>query len=244
MIYHGNSCFINMRESGKILSRVFRYIKKYLKPGITTNEINHLCHYKILSMNATSACLHYHGYPKSICTSINNVVCHGIPSNRKLNNGDILNIDISINYFGWHSDCSKMFIIGQVHPHVYKLINVVYNAMFAAINLLRPGIYINSIGNIIENHVNLYGFNVVKDYCGHGIGKKFHEYPNILHCANLDNLLLKKGMFFTIEPIVNIGSGSTILLSDNWTVVTADNSLSAQFEHTIGITDTGCEIFT
>ncbi|MDR2723885.1 MAG: type I methionyl aminopeptidase [Holosporaceae bacterium] len=237
--------FVGLRNAGKLAAYILDYITPYIQKGITTLELDRLCQEEILKHNAIPAQLGYNGYPKSICTSLNHVVCHGIPSERKLNNGDILNIDLTIILDGWYSDTSRMYVVGKVPEKVHELIDVTYEAMMLGISLARPGVYLGDIGHAIETYVTSRKFSVVRDYCGHGIGRVFHDEPAVLHFGKpKTGLLLEPGHVFTIEPMINIGDYRTKLLSDGWTVITVDRSLSAQFEHTIGITEDGCEIFT
>lgn len=242
---HSKDDFAKMRKSGEIAANILDYITPYVMPGTTTNQLNDLCHNKILEFNSIPAPLNYNGFPKSICTSVNHVVCHGIPSDKILNQGDIINIDVTIIYDGWHGDTSRMFYVGDVSLKAKKLVKTTYECMMIGIEQVKPGVKFNEIGNAIENHANNNGFSVVRDYCGHGIGQVFHDQPNILHCKNNQSEIIKEGMFFTIEPMINCGKCETILSKhDGWTVTTRDKQLSAQFEHTIGVTKYGYEIFT
>ena len=224
------------------------YITNYVKPGVTTNELNDLCHKKIIENNAIPAPLNYKGFPKSICTSINHVVCHGIPSDKKLKDGDIINIDVTVIVDGWHGDTSRMYYVGNMKKSLKAklLTQVTYDCMMLGINQVKPGARLGDIGYAIQNYAEKKGYSVVRDYCGHGIGKVFHDDPNVMHYGKKNTgLELQEGMFFTIEPMINIGSAQTILnKQDGWTVTTKDKSLSAQFEHTIGVTKDGYEIFT
>ncbi|HFL8824366.1 MAG TPA: type I methionyl aminopeptidase [Candidatus Azoamicus sp. OHIO1] len=230
----------------KLATNVLEMIESYIKKDITTNEINEICHeYIINDLKATPASLNYHGFPKSICTSLNNQVCHGIPNNKKLKSGDILNIDVTIMKNGYFGDTSKMFIIDTTDIKAQRLIETCKECLYMAIKKLKPGEYFNIIGETIENHANSKGYSVVKEYCGHGIGKFLHEDPLILHYKNIPNKLkMQSGMIFTIEPMINAGKEHVRLLDDNWTVVTKDNSLSAQWEHTILITENSYKILT
>ncbi len=220
-------------------------VSKIIKPGITTNEIDKVCYEFINDNKAYSAPLFYRGYPKSCCTSANHVVCHGIPSAKILKEGDIINVDVTAMKDGWHGDTSRMFKIGAVSIKAEKLINTTYESMMKAIEVVKDGIHLGDIGSTIQKHVEAQGFSVVQDFCGHGIGKKFHKEPNILHYGEAGTgEKIKTGMIFTIEPMINLGKYETKTLNDGWTAVTKDKSLSAQFEHTIGVTKDGCEIFT
>ncbi len=242
---HNDDAFIKMRKSGQIAANILDYITPFIKPGISTNYLNDLCHNKILDYNAIAAPLNYKGYPKSICTSVNHVVCHGIPSDKILYNGDILNIDVTVIYDGWHGDTSRMFFVGDVSVKAKNLVKVTYECLMLGIEQVKPGAKFSNIGVAIENHANKHGFSVVRDYCGHGIGEVFHDAPNILHYGNDNNEVMKEGMFFTIEPMINSGKHQTILSKhDGWTVTTRDKKLSAQFEHTLAVSKDGFEIFT
>ncbi len=243
---HPQENFAKMRIAGNLAAETLDYITDYIKVGVTTNYLNSLCEEFIKSKGAISACLNYKGFPKSICTSINHVVCHGIPSEKKLKNGDIMNIDVTVIVDGWHGDTSRMYYVGDVGIKQKRLTEVTYNAMMQGIELVKPGIYLGDIGHAIQKYVEKHNFSVVRDYTGHGIGQVFHDEPSVLHYGMPGTgLILKEGMFFTIEPMVNAGGFKTILSKlDGWTVTTRDKSLSAQFEHTIGITKDGYEIFT
>lgn len=243
---HNDADFVKMRNSGTLAAEILDYISDYVKPGVTTNELNDLCHNKIIENNAIAAPLNYRGFPKSICTSINHVVCHGIPSDKKLKEGDIINIDVTVIVDGWHGDSSRMFFVGKPNIKSKRLVETTYQCMMLGIEQVAPGKPFNNIGKAIEKHAHSNGFSVVRDYCGHGIGRVFHDEPSILHYdCKIDDILMEEGMFFTIEPMINAGSYKTILSKhDGWTVTTRDKSLSAQFEHTIGVTKDGYEIFT
>ncbi|QCI19800.1 MAG: type I methionyl aminopeptidase [Buchnera aphidicola (Brevicoryne brassicae)] len=237
-----------MRTSGKLAAEVLEMIKKYLRPNISTEDINQICHdYIIYEKKAIPACLGYHGFPKSICTSINDVVCHGIPNKKKiLKEGDIINIDITIIKDNYHGDTSKMFLIGKTSILSKRLCKIAQESLYLSLKLIRPGIPLYKIGEIIQNYVEKNNFSVVKEYCGHGIGRNFHEEPHILHYKNKENnILLKKGMIFTIEPMINAGNPQVRCMKDDgWTVKTKDRSLSAQYEHTVLVTDYGCDVLT
>ncbi|MDR1598166.1 MAG: type I methionyl aminopeptidase [Holosporales bacterium] len=242
---HKKAHFAKMREAGHLAANVLNYLELSIVEGVTTGELDRLCHDFIIKHNAIPATLGYEGYPKSSCISLNNVVCHGIPGNEVLRNGDILNIDITVILDGWHGDTSRMYTVGTITPHASKLIQVAYNALMKSIELVGPGVHWGNVGHFIETFVASNGFSVVKDYCGHGIGQIFHDLPQIDHFGTPgEGFIIREGMFFTIEPMVNAGLEETVLLDDGWTVVTFDNSLSAQFEHSIGITEHGAEIFT
>ena len=237
--------FEKTKLAGSIASGALDEVNNLIKPGISTLEIDKLCYEFINDHNAYSAPLYYRGYPKTCCTSTNHVVCHGIPSEKILNNGDIVNVDVTAIKDQWHGDTSRMFVVGECSVKAKKLIKITYNAMMRAINIIKAGIKIGNIGYTIQKSVEAEGFSVVKDFCGHGIGKKFHQSPNVLHYGEKDSgQELKAGMIFTIEPMINSGRFETKTLKDGWTAVTKDKSLSAQFEHTIGVTKEGYEIFT
>jgi methionyl aminopeptidase len=212
---------------------------------VTTATLDRLCHEFILDHGATPAPLNYRGYPKSICTSINHVVCHGIPGDRKLENGDILNIDVTVILDGWHGDSSRMYAAGTPSTRARNLIDVTYESLMRGIDAVRPGATTGDIGAAIQSYAEPERCSVVRDFCGHGLGRLFHDEPNILHYGRKgEGVPLRPGMFFTIEPMINLGLPGVKVLSDGWTAVTRDRSLSAQFEHTVGVTETGVEIFT
>ena len=237
--------FEKSRIAGSIAAGALDEVAKIVKPGITTNKIDKVCYEFINDNDAYSAPLFYRGFPKSCCTSSNHVVCHGIPSDKILRDGDIVNVDVTAYKNGWHGDTSRMFKIGDVSIKAEKLINATYESMMMAIKILKEGIQLGDIGYTIQNYVEANGFSVVQDFCGHGIGQTFHKEPNILHYGKKGTgEKIKAGMIFTIEPMVNLGEYETKTLNDGWTAVTKDKSLSAQFEHTIGVTKDGYEIFT
>lgn len=242
---HSLEDFSSMRKAGALASRVLDFITPYVKEGATTDYLNDLSHNFIIENGGIPAPLGYKGYPKSICVSINHVVCHGIPGPRILNNGDILNIDVTVILDGWHGDTSRMFCVGKVGIKARKLIDVTYEAMMRGIESVKPGVTLGDVGFAIQSFAESSGFSVVRDFCGHGIGKQFHTEPNVLHYGKPGTgLTLEEGMFFTIEPMINAGGHKVMILNDGWTAVTRDKSLSAQFEHTLGVTATGYEIFT
>ena len=244
---HNSTDFAKMRIAGKLAAEILDYITPFVEVGVTTNYLNDLCHKKIIENNAIPAPLNYRGFPKSICTSVNHVICHGIPSDKILKNGDILNIDVTVIVDGWHGDTSRMYFVGNDIPiKAKKLTQITYECMMMGIEKVKPEIHLGEIGFVIQNHAEKHGFSVVRDYCGHGIGKVFHAEPSVLHYGKKNSgILLKEGMFFTIEPMINVGTFETLLSKhDGWTVTTRDKSLSAQFEHTIGVTKDGFEIFT
>ena len=237
--------FSKTRLAGSIAAGALDEVAKIVKPGIRTEEIDKLCYEFINDHNAYSAPLYYRGFPKSCCTSANHVVCHGIPSDKTLKEGDILNVDVTAYKDGWHGDTSRMFEVGNVSVKAKKLIKTTYESMMKAIKLLKENVQLGDIGSTIQEHVEANGCSVVQDFCGHGIGKKFHEEPTILHFGKKGTgEKIKAGMIFTIEPMINLGNYETKVLNDGWTAVTKDKSLSAQFEHTVGITKDGYEIFT
>jgi methionyl aminopeptidase len=237
--------FEKTKIAGNIAARALDEVKKIVKPGISTDEIDRICYEFINDHDAYSAPLFYRGFPKSCCTSTNHVVCHGIPSDKILKEGDIVNVDVTALKNGWHGDTSRTFKVGEVSVKAKKLIKATYDSMMKAINIVKDGVYLGDIGSVIQTHVEAEGFSVVQDFCGHGIGKTFHKEPNILHYGKKGTgEKLKTGMIFTIEPMINFGKYETKTLNDGWTAVTKDKSLSAQFEHTIGVTKNGCEIFT
>lgn len=237
--------FEGLRKAGALAAHVLDYLTSYIHEGITTGEIDQLCHDEIVRHGAVSATLGYRGYPKSSCISLNHVVCHGIPSDRKLHKGDILNIDVTVVLNGWYGDTSRMYTVGKIKPKAAELIDVTYNAMMMAIDIVKPGAHLGDIGYTIQNYVKEYKFSVVEDYGGHGIGRSFHEDPIVMHVGQMGGgPELVPGNVFTIEPMINVGVSRTRLLADGWTAISADRSLSAQFEHTIGVTKDGYEIFT
>ena len=237
--------FEKTRKAGVIAAGALNEVSKIIKPGISTDEIDNICYEYINDHKAYSAPLFYRGYPKSCCTSANHVVCHGIPSDKILKDGDIINVDVTAFKDGWHGDTSRMFKIGDVSVKAEKLINTTYESMMKAIHIVKGGLHLGDIGSTIQTHVEAEGFSVVQDFCGHGIGESFHKVPNILHYGEKGTgETIKEGMIFTIEPMINFGNYETKTLNDGWTAVTKDKSLSAQFEHTIGVTKDGYEIFT
>lgn len=248
---HKKEDFIKMRAAGRLAAEVLDFVTEHVQPDVTTNHLNDLCHEFIISRGAIPATLHYMGgsivpFSKSICTSINHVVCHGIPSDKKLKNGDAMNIDVTVILDGWHGDTSRMFYVGDMAIKPKRLIQVTYDAMMAGIEKIKPGVRFGDIGNAIQKYAEKYNYSVVRDYSGHGIGRVFHDEPAVLHFGKSGSgAVLEEGMFFTVEPMLNAGSHSTILSKfDHWTVTTRDKSLSAQFEHTVGVTNDGFEIFT
>ena len=237
--------FEQIKIAGNLAARTLDEITTYVTPGVSTNEIDKICYEFIRDNGGYSAPLFYRGFPKSCCTSINNVVCHGIPSNKYLSEGNIINIDVTAIVNGWHGDTSRMFFVGDVSIKSKNLVAATYNSMMEGISVIKNGVHLGNIGEAIQTYVEKKGFSVVRDFCGHGIGKIFHEPPNILHYGKKgEGIKLKTGMIFTVEPMINEGLYNTKLLKDGWTAVTKDKTLSAQFEHTIGVTRDGFEIFT
>jgi methionyl aminopeptidase len=236
-----------MREAGRLAAEVLELIGEYVVPGVSTEELDRICHDHIVNVQkAIPACLGYRGFPKSVCTSINQVVCHGIPSDKKiLKNGDIINIDVTVIKDGWHGDTSKMFAVGTVATHAQRLIDISQECLYLAIDMVKPGARLGDIGHHIQKHAEANYYSVVRDYCGHGIGQEFHEEPQVLHYGTADTgLKLVEGMTFTIEPMVNAGKHGTKLKTDGWTVETRDGRLSSQWEHTLAVTSDGCEVLT
>ena len=236
-----------MREAGRLAAEVLELIGDYVVPGVSTDELDRICHEHIVNVQkAIPACLGYRGFPKSVCTSVNQVVCHGIPSAKKiLKSGDIINIDVTVIKDGWYGDTSKIFAVGTVAPHAQRLIDISQECLYQAIAIVRPGVRLGDIGHLIQTHAEKNYYSVVRDYCGHGIGTEFHEEPQILHYGTPNTgLTLVKGMTFTIEPMVNAGKHGTKLKGDGWTVETRDGRLSSQWEHTLAVTDNGCEVLT
>ena len=237
--------FDGMRRAGDLAARTLDMIAEHVAVGVTTEDLDQLCHDFMLAHDAVPATLGYKGYPKSSCISINHVVCHGIPSDKKLKDGDILNIDVTCILDGWFGDSSRMFVAGRLSRKSERLIQVTHDALMLGIDQVKPGNTFGDIGAAIQRYVEAQRMSVVRDFCGHGLGRVFHSAPNVLHYGRWGSgPVLEEGMFFTIEPMVNLGRPETKVLADDWTAVTKDKSLSAQFEHSIGVTADGCEIFT
>jgi len=237
--------FEQIKIAGSLAAETLDEVTAYVKPGVTTKKLDKICYEFIKDKGGYSAPLYYRGFPKSSCTSVNHVVCHGIPTEKYLKEGDIVNIDVTAIVDGWHGDTSRMFFVGDVSVKCKNLVSATYTSMMKAISIIKNGIHLGDIGEAIQTYVEKKGFSVVKDFCGHGIGKIFHEPPNILHYGKKgDGIKLETGMIFTVEPMINEGIYNTKLLKDGWTAVTKDKSLSAQFEHTVGVTNNGFEIFT
>jgi methionyl aminopeptidase len=242
---HGPEAFEGMRKAGRLTADALDMLVPYVKPGVTTEFLDSLVFDFAIAHKAYPAPLDYRGYRKSICTSINHVVCHGIPDRKPLREGDIVNIDVTLIVDGWHGDSSRMYLVGEVSRRAQRLVEVTYEAMMRGIAAVRPGGTTGDIGAAIQDFAEAERCSVVRDFCGHGLGRLFHDEPNILHYGRRgEGVVLKPGMFFTIEPMINLGRPHVKILSDGWTAVTRDRSMSAQFEHTIGVTDTGCENFT
>jgi len=235
-----------MRIAGRLAADVLDMIGPHVVPGATTDQLNALCHdYIVETQQAIPAPLNYRGFPKSICTSLNHVVCHGIPGPRALKEGDVLNIDVTFIVDGWHGDSSRMYGVGKIARAAERLLEVTYNALMRGVATVRPGATTGDIGAAIQAYAEAERCSVVRDFCGHGLGRVFHDRPNILHYGEPgEGLQLKPGMLFTIEPMINLGKPPVKILSDGWTAVTRDRSLSAQYEHTVGVTETGCQVFT
>ncbi len=240
-----------MRTAGRLAAEVLDFIAPYVKPGIATGDLDRLCHeYMVEQQKTTPAPLHYappgyQPFPKSICTSVNHVVCHGVPGDKRLKAGDILNIDITVIKDGYHGDTSRMFYVGQASIQAKRLCEITYECMWLGISAVKPGACLGDIGHAIQEHAERHGYSVVREFCGHGIGTKFHEEPQVLHYGRPGTgLLLQPGMTFTIEPMINAGKSDIRQLADGWTIVTKDHSLSAQWEHTVLVTDAGYEVLT
>jgi methionyl aminopeptidase len=242
---HGPEDFAGMRRAGQLAAEALDLLTEYVRPGITTEELDASVFEFAMAHDAYPAPLDYRGYRKSICTSINHVVCHGIPECKPLRDGDILNIDVTLILDGWHGDSSRMYLVGDVPRRAQRLVEVTYEALMRGIAAVRPGATTGDIGAAIQEYAEAERCSVVRDFCGHGLGRLFHDEPNVLHYGRRgEGSPLKPGMFFTIEPMINLGRPHVKILSDGWTAVTRDRSLSAQFEHSIGVTETGCEVFT
>ncbi len=242
---HKAEDFEGMRNAGLLAAETLDMLVPEVAPGVATDYLNKLAHEFIVDHGATPAPLHYRGFPKSICTSINNVVCHGIPSDKTLKDGDTVNIDVTVILDGWHGDTSRMYWAGEPKLKARRLTDITFEAMWRGIEAVKPDATTGDIGAAIQEHVEAARYSVVRDFCGHGLGRIFHEPPNILHYGERGSgVALREGMFFTIEPMVNAGKWQVKMLNDGWTAVTKDRSLSAQFEHSIGVTSDGCEVFT
>ena len=246
IVIHRAEDFESMRKAGRLAAETLDFVTPRVKAGVSTEELDRLCHDFIVEHGAVPAPLGYRGFPKSICTSVNHVVCHGIPSERKtLQDGDIVNIDVTVILDGWHGDTSRMFPIGKPGVKAQRLVEITHEAMMRGIEAVKPGATLGDIGQAIQSHAEAQRFSVVRDFCGHGLGRVFHAAPSVLHYGRAgQGTVLREGMFFTIEPMINAGRYEVKILGDGWTAVTRDKSLSAQFEHSLGVTANGCEVFT
>jgi methionyl aminopeptidase len=242
---HGPEAFAGTAKAGRLVAEVLDLLVDEVKPGVTTEALDDFVFTFAMDHGAVPAPLNYRGFPKSICTSLNHVVCHGIPGPRALKEGDILNIDVTLILDGWHGDSSRMYGVGKIPRAAERLLEVTYNALMRGVAAVKPGATTGDIGAAIQTYAEGERCSVVRDFCGHGLGRVFHDRPNILHYGEPgEGLPLKPGMLFTIEPMINLGKPHVKILSDGWTAVTRDRSLSAQFEQTVGVTETGCEVFT
>jgi methionyl aminopeptidase len=242
---HGADGFEGMRKAGRLSAEILDALVPFIQPGVTTEEIDDLVRAMTLEAGAIPATLGYRGYTHSCCTSINHVVCHGIPGPKRLQPGDIVNVDVTSIVDGWHGDTNRTYLVGDVPIKARRLVEVTYEAMMLGLEQAKPGNHLGDVAHAIQSHAEKHRYGVVRDFCGHGIGRLFHDAPEVIHAGRPGTgPELKVGMFFTVEPMINIGRADTKVLDDGWTAVTRDRSLSAQFEHTIGITETGCEIFT
>jgi methionyl aminopeptidase len=242
---HSEEDFTGMRNAGRLAAETLDMIGEHVVPGVTTERLDALCAEFVADRGGISAPMNYRGFPKSICTSVNHVVCHGIPGDKILLDGDVINIDVTPILDGWHGDTSRMYPVGETSIKSNRLIDITYEAMMKGIAVVKPGATVGDIGHAIESFVNPFRYSVVRDFCGHGLGRIFHDAPNILHFGRPgQGSVLREGMFFTIEPMINIGRPEVKILGDGWTAVTKDRSLSAQFEHSLGVTADGFEIFT
>ena len=245
IVIHTPADFAGMRDAGRLAAETLDMITAHVKPGQSTAELDRLCHDFMVERGGVPATLGYRGYQHSSCTSINHVVCHGIPGDRRLMDGDVLNVDVTVVLNGWHGDTSRMYVAGQASTKAVKLIDITYQALMRGVAAVKPGATLGDVGHAIQSFVEAHRFSVVRDFCGHGIGRKFHEAPNVLHFGRAgEGPRLRPGMFFTIEPMVNAGRPEVKVLEDGWTAVTRDRTLSAQLEHMVGVTETGCEVFT
>lgn len=242
---HGPAAFEGMRKAGRLAAEILDALVDFVRPGVTTQAIDDVVRQMTLDGGAVPATLGYRGFTHSCCTSINNVICHGIPGDRVLRDGEIVNIDVTPLLDGWHGDSSRMYLVGDVPLKARRLVDVTYECLMIGIDKARPGARLGDIGAAIQQHAESFRYGVVREFCGHGLGRLFHDAPEVVHAARAGTgPELKPGMFFTIEPMINLGKAGVKMLDDGWTAVTRDRSLSAQFEHSIGITEDGCEIFT
>ncbi len=237
--------FAGMHAAGRLAAATLDMITPHVQPGVTTGQLDTLCAEFIADHGAVAAPLNYRGFPKSVCISINHVVCHGIPGDRRLLDGDVMNIDVTVVLDGWHGDTSRMYAAGAPGTRARMLMDVTYESLMRGLAAIKPGATLGDVGHAIQTYVEANRFSVVRDFCGHGIGRRFHEAPNVLHFGRPgEGPVLRPGMFFTVEPMVNAGRPEVKVLDDGWTAVTRDRSLSAQFEHMVGVTEDGCEVFT
>jgi methionyl aminopeptidase len=242
---HGPEAFAGMRRAGQLAAACLDMLVDEVKDGVTTGRLDDLARQFVLDHGGTPACLGYKGYGHTLCTSINHVVCHGIPGPKQLRAGDIVNIDVTVIVDGWHGDTSRMYGVGPIRRKAARLMDITYEALLKGIEAAKPGATLGDLGAAIQRHVEAQRCSVVRDFCGHGLGQVFHDAPNILHFGRPgEGMTLRPGMFFTIEPMVNLGKPGVTILPDGWTAVTKDRQLSAQYEHSIGVTEDGCEIFT
>lgn len=243
---HGPADFEGMRKAGRLAAETLDFITPHVVPGVTTDELDRLCHEFIRDRGGVPAPLGYRGFPRSICTSVNHVVCHGIPGERRLKEGDILNIDVTVIVDGWHGDTSRMYMVGDKIPiRARRLVDITYECLMRGLAIIKPGVRLGDVGHVIETYAHAQRCSVVEVFCGHGLGRVFHDAPNVLHYGRPGTgPELREGMFFTVEPMINLGRADVKVLDDGWTAVTKDRSLSAQFEHSIGVTSDGIEIFT
>jgi methionyl aminopeptidase len=245
IVLNGEKGFAGMRAAGRLAASVLDMLVPHVRPGVSTLALDRLAYEFVLAAGAVPATIFYRGYSHSLCTSINHVICHGIPNSKTLLDGDIVNIDVTIVLDGWHGDTSRMYLVGDPPLKARRLVDLTYEAMMLGIEQAKPGNTVGHIGAAIQKHAERHRLSVVRDFCGHGLGRRFHMAPNIVHAGRAgEGPELKPGMFFTIEPMLNLGRPDAKILDDGWTAVTRDRSLSAQFEHSVGITETGCEIFT
>ena len=242
---HGPEAFEGMRRAGRLAAEILDALVPHVVPGVTTEELDAIVHEQMLRGGSVPATLGYRGFTRSCCTSINHVVCHGIPGDRTLKDGDIVNIDVTPILDGWHGDTSRMYLVGDVALKARRLVDVTYECLMMGLEQAKPGNRLGDISSAIQRHAEAHRYSVVRDFCGHGLGRLFHDSPEVVHAGRPGTgPELKPGMFFTVEPMINTGRADVKMLEDGWTAVTRDRSLSAQFEHSIGITETGCEIFT
>jgi methionyl aminopeptidase len=242
---HGPAAFEGMRRAGRLAAEILDALAPLVVPGVTTGALDDVVREMTLAAGAVPATLGYRGYEHSCCTSINDVICHGIPGDRILRDGDIVNIDVTPLLDGWHGDSSRMYLVGDVPLKARRLVDVTYECLMIGVEMCKPGVRLGDIGHAIQTHAESFRYGVVRDFCGHGLGRLFHDAPEVVHIGRPGTgVELRAGMFFTIEPMINLGKPSVKMMDDGWTAKTRDRSLSAQFEHSVGITETGCEIFT